>query len=141
MYGSLYRTSDAQIKTHLNLNLENLANPEHTPHLHRECEGEQFIAARVMPKYVHITRVHYCYRHRKKKRHGAKDPGGNTGLGRQRLEIFHDAEPLADRVGDFLKDFRQVASRLSLNQNRRNADSQVYERDSRGQVFERQLKG
>src|SRR5579885_1414968 len=119
---------------------QNLPNHEHTRDLERDCDGHEFVAARVVPEDAHVVGVHEGDGERDEERQAAENPRRHSRRGRQRPQVFENAEALADGVGDLLKNFGEVSARLALNHDRRDAEPQVEERYARGEVFERELE-
>src|SRR5215212_9520571 len=109
----------------LNFYLQNLPDDEHARYLHEARGVEKVVAARVAPEDAHVVGVHYRDGERDEEGQAAQNPGGHARAGRQSVQVFEYAEALADGVRDLLKNLREVAARLALDEYGRDAESKV----------------
>src|ERR671926_1391577 len=109
----------------LNLYLQNLPDNQHASELHAARGVEQVVAARVAPEHGHVVGVHDGDGQRDEDGQAAEYPRRHPRAGRQRVQVFEDAEAVADGRGDLLQNLREVPARLALDHDGRDAEAQV----------------
>src|SRR5260370_29501590 len=125
---SAMKTSIVRINMELNLDIHDLSHDEVADYLQPDRCAQHDVAYVIGEKKLDVIRIGVKHQHRYRDRNAAQRRRRHLAVRAHRADAAAQLETLANHVGQLVQDFRQVAARALLEQDRRHEEAPVQRR-------------